>query len=293
MRSFILGTDWWSDCDDAIAVRLLTRAVKTGQIQLLGININACMTYSVASLKGFLKSEGLSHIPVGIDLAATDFAGRALYQKRLAESLCPTVTNADGEDAVRLYRRLLTAAAGKVEILEIGFLQVAAAFLKSGSDDISPKSGLELVREKVAKFWVMAGKWTADGEREHNFCNNARSRTAGKEFCELCPVPVTFLGFEVGYGVITGEALAANDVLRQILVDHGSVAGRHSWDPMLVQLALIGDESAAGYQTVTGTARVDAESGANYFTRHTDGRHRFVIKAFENSHYAKQINASL
>jgi hypothetical protein len=112
VRSFILGTDWWSDCDDAIAVRLLTRAVKNGQIQLLGININACMTYSVASLKGFLKSEGLSDIPVGIDPAATDFTGRALYQKRLAESLCPTVTNADGEDAVRLYRRLLTAAVG-------------------------------------------------------------------------------------------------------------------------------------------------------------------------------------
>ena len=29
MKNFILGTDWWTDCDDAVALRLLTRAVKS------------------------------------------------------------------------------------------------------------------------------------------------------------------------------------------------------------------------------------------------------------------------
>ena len=40
MRRFILGTDWWTDCDDAVALRLLTSFVKRGDAQLLGVAIN-------------------------------------------------------------------------------------------------------------------------------------------------------------------------------------------------------------------------------------------------------------
>jgi hypothetical protein len=290
MRSIILGTDWWSDCDDAVALRVIARCAKAGKVKLLGVGINACMEHSVASLKAFLNCEGLPSVPIGIDRSATDFVGKAVYQRRLAKQFAPSLSNDDGEDAVRLYRRLLAASTEKVEILEIGFLQVVAALLQSGPDDISPKSGLALVREKVAKFWVMAGKWDNDGEKEHNFCNNARSRAAGAAFCTLCPVPVTFLGFEIGYGVITGNDLAENDVLHQVMSDHGSAKGRHSWDPMLALLALIGDEREAGYDTVKGTARVDADTGANHFTPHADGKHSYVIRQHDAAFYAEKIN---
>ena len=290
MRKFILGTDWWTDCDDAVALRLISRAVKNQSIQLLGIGINACMEYSVASLKGFLKAEGIEDIPIGIDLAAVDFDGNPPYQKRLAETFCSDVCNLDAEDAVRLYRRLLAAEKGKLEIIEIGYPQVLANLLKSGADDISEKSGLELVSEKVSKFWMMAGKWDADGEKENNFCSNMRSRIAGKEFCEICPVPVTFLGWEVGYEVITGGKLTENDHLYKVLCDHGSQGGRHSWDPMLVLMALVGDEASAGYRTVRGKAAVDDQTGANYFVTSGNGKHTFVVKKYENSYYEEQIN---
>jgi len=289
MRRFILGTDWWTDCDDAVAVRLLARAVKAEEIQVLGIGINACMEYSVASLKAFLSTEGIDGIPIGIDLDATDFGGNPPYQKRLAE-LMPNVTNADAEDAVRLYRRILAEASEPIEIIEIGYLQVISSVLQSMGDDISPKNGAELFLEKVSKVWVMAGKWDADGETENNFCRNTRSRAAGKEFCELCPVPVTFLGWEIGYGVITGNHLDHTDCLYTAMSDHGSPNGRHSWDPMLVLLSLIGDEEKAGYETVAGTASVDPQTGKNYFVRNDSGKHRFVIKKHEDRFYEEQIN---
>ena len=286
----ILGTDWWTDCDDAVALRLVANAIKNEIVQLLGIGINACMEYSVASLKGFLKAEGVENIPIGIDLEAIDFGGKPPYQKRLAETMCPSVGNDEAEDAVRLYRRLLASEKEGVEIIEIGYPQVLSNLMNSGPDDISEKTGLELVSEKVSKFWVMAGKWDGDGEKENNFCRNARSRMAGKAFCELCPVPVTFLGWEVGYGVITGGTLKKDDHLHYALSDHGSPNGRYSWDPMLVLMALIGDEATAGYATVRGTARVDAQTGANYFERDAGGRHQFVIKNQENRYYEEQIN---
>ena len=292
MRSFILGTDWWTDCDDAVALRLIARAAKAKEIHLLGIGINACMEYSVASLKAFLLAEGLDGIPVGIDLDATDFGGNLPHQKRLDEHM-PNVTNADAEDAVRLYRRILAQTSEPIEIMEIGYLQVISAVLQSKGDDISEKSGLELFKEKVKKVWVMAGKWDADGEKENNFCRNIRSRMAGREFCELCPVPVTFLGWEVGYGVITGNHLDHNDHLYTVLSDHGSENGRHSWDPMLVLMGLIGDEEKAGYDTVTGTASLDHETGENYFLRKESGKHKIVIKKHEDHFYEEQINRLL
>ena len=291
MRSFILGTDFFSDCDDAVALRVLTRAVKAKKAELLGIGINACTEHSAASVLGFLAADGLFGIPVGIDRGAVGYEGedKCTYQKRLARDFAPEVTNADAEDAVALYRRLLARATEKVEIIEIGFLGILSELLKSVPDGISKKSGAALVREKVSKIWVMGGKWDENGGREHNFALNASTRSAAADFTELCPVPVTFLGFEVGIGVITGRNLNTGDHLYRVMKDWGAEDGRHSWDPMLVLLALTGDEREAGYAVKTGTARVDRESGESFFQENPHGMHKFVVKLHENVCYEEKI----
>lgn len=291
MRRFLLGTDWWTDCDDAVALRLLARAHKRGEIALVGVGINACMPLSAASVDAFLRAEGLPDMLLGLDRDATDFTGRPPFQAHLAASFSDLRQNADVESAVRLYRRLLAEAAEPLEIIEIGFLQVVAAVLQSEGDDISPQNGVELFRQKVKKMWVMAGKWDEQGGLEHNFCNNARACRGAAAFCQLCPVPVTFLGYEVGEPVISGGGLADGDTLLGVLTDHGSPNGRNSWDPMTALLAVIGDEQAAGYRVVRGTASVDAQTGANFFAADDGGPHAYVIKERPDSFYADAINA--
>ena len=291
MRNIILGTDWWTDCDDAVAVRVLARAAKAGKIKLLGVGLNACMEDSAASMDAFLCGEDVRDIPIGLDREATDFGGIPTFQKNLAPRAEKYHSNTDTEDAVRLYRRLLSEAEEPVEIIEIGFMQVIAAVLQSGPDDISEKCGIDLFREKVKKVWAMAGKWDKDGETEHNFCNNIRARVGGEAFCRLCPVPVTFLGFEVGYGVISGSKLSGGDNLYGVMCDHGSPNGRHSWDPMTALMAIIGDEKEAGYDIVCGTARVDAGTGQNHFEENTDGLHCYVVKKYPDQWYADAIDA--
>ena len=56
---------------------------------------------------------------------------------------------------------------------------------------------------------------------------------------------------------------------------------------------MIGNEERAGYDTVSGSASVDPETGANYFKKHPCGTHKFVVKKQENAFYAAQINKLL
>ena len=139
----------------------------------------------------------------------------------------------------------------------------------------------------------MAGKWDEIGGLEYNFSLNALDRRSGADLCDHWPTPITFLGWETGHSVISGNDLPDNDLLKQVMADHGSAAGRSSWDPMLALLAVIGDPSAAGYRCVYGQARVDAENGRNYFTEDISGTHRYVVKQREDLYYAGAINARL
>ncbi len=290
MRKFIIGTDWWTDCDDALAMRILARSHKNNEIKIEGIGINACMEYSVASLEGFLNTEGVYDIPLGIDSKATDYGGNPPYQKRLSAFAQKYKSNDDIIDAVKLYRKILNYCDDKIEIIEIGYLQVIADVLQSQPDDISEKTGLELVAEKVKKIWVMAGKWDEENGKENNFARNSRSRNAANIFCNICPVPITFLGWEVGHSVISGGELEKDDILYQVLLDHKKPDGRSSWDPMLVFLAIIGDEEKAAYKTVCGKASVNAENGLNNFIKIPDGNHKYVIKAKNDDYYKNMIN---
>ena len=292
-RKFILGSDWWTDCDDAVAIRLLCAAHRKKRIELLGIVLDACMEFSVPSLDAFLQTMDL-HLPVALDRSATDFGGRPPYQKNLAALPVkqPLRTNGEAEDPVRLYRRLL-AAEDRIELIEIGYPQVLAALLKSPPDDISPLPGAELVRAKVPCLWIMAGKWDADGERENNFCRNRRASENAAYLCSHWPGEMIFLGWEAGYSVITGGHLPPDDPLKQVLIDHGSPNGRSSWDPMLVRLAVCGDCGEAGYELIRGTAEVDPEDGSNRFRQHPDGRHGFVRKRYPDSWYEEQIDREI
>ena len=286
MRNFILGTDFGEDSDDCVAIRILARAHKKGQINLLGIGINTLTEYSAPALYTFLKKEG-TMCEIGIDKCNTQELRKVSYQIRLAKET--DKTNDDFYDAVRLYRKLIAESDGPVEILEIGFLQVIYGALMSEPDDISPKTGMELFREKVSHVWIMGGRWTHQGGREYNLSEFPFARVGSHGFVKACPCEITFLGWEIGSNLITGDNLQRDDFLHIALDDHGSGDGRESWDPMLIVLALHGDVKKAGYKSVRGNATVD-ENGLNYFEEKADGPHEYVIKLYDDSYYKNEIN---
>ena len=292
-RPIILGTDWHSDCDDALAVRILAWAHKQGIIKILGISVDSAFELSMASIKGFLEYEGLTDVPLGLDHNAYDYGGHAKYQCRLAELASHSYKNSEFESAARMYRRLLAEANEKADIIEIGFSQVLAEVLTSKADDISPLSGAELFEQKVGKLWIMGGSWDDFTVREFNFSKTPKASRAISTVLEKSPVPVTMLGLEVGKGVLSGEILkdkAPCDVLYKALCDFGAERGRHSWDPMLVYLACVGDEELAGYELVRGRASVDAESGYNSFAKDENGKHGYVVKRYTDAEYVECLD---
>ncbi len=292
--NIVHGTDWWTDCDDIVALRLLTRAHKLGIINLKCVCIDAVMEYSAASVSAFLTGDGLSEIPIGVDFNSKGKGERCRYQRVLAQYPHPVKRNEDCENAVRLYRRVLTECEGRTFITEIGFPQIVSDLLKSQPDDLSPLNGTELVAEKVEKIFMMAGKWDVPNGEEYNLCNREQGRCAGHYICENSPVPVTFLGYEVGDTVISGGGLTdKNDLLCVGMNANGRPDGRSSWDPMLVLLAIIGDAAEAGYKLVRGKASVDPETGRNSFAVNDCGSHAYVVKALADKEYEMAINGNI
>ena len=276
MRTIILGTDWWTDCDDIAAVRIACRAHRKGFWNFAGAVIDACMPYSAASLNAFLMAEGRGEIPVALDRAGTDFTGHlSAYQKNLAERWPHRIASNDGaEEPLPMLKRLLGEAEdGTVELIEIGFPQVWAALIRD-------PEGMALVERRVRKMWMMAGRFDEGGVGvEHNIANNARSREAAAYLFAHFPKPITFLGWEIGHDVISGgDPENGDDPLVQAFRDHGSPRGRSSWDPMTILLALADDPERAGYSLRRGRVSVDPATGENRMTPDPDGPHVYVVR---------------
>lgn len=295
-RPVIWDTDWWTDVDDVVAGRILLWAEQAGMVDIVCVGMSACMSYSVSSLDAFFWAEGRRGMTIGIDSAATDFGGTPPYQANMANNPNDYQSNSNAEDVIRMYRRALANSTDQIDFIATGYPQTLANLLKSPADDISSLTGLQLFSQKVRKVWMMAGKYPSGSE--NNFNRNTRAIQGGSYFVANCPVPITFLGWEVGSTVITGGNLSSifstsDDVLTKALSDYGLPSGRSSWDPMTVLMACYGDETMAGYLTVKGTNSVDATTGTNTFTLNNNGNHAYVVKLQTDTWYKNIINSIL
>ncbi len=290
-RPVILGTDWWTDCDDVVALRLLARKHKEGAVRLLGVAVNAVFEQSAPSISALLYEEGLTDIPIGLDAETRIYTNDSsrMYQAAMAEKP-HHMENSDCEEAISLYRRLLASSDEKVDMIEIGFTQLVLGLLDSKPDEISPLTGAELVKEKVGRLYMMGGRWDRQGGKEYNFSGTARTRESTPRVVAEWPTEIVFLGFEVGASVLSGGKLPPEDMVARALADHGDPHGRSSWDPMTALLAVIGDTEKAGYDTVRGKAAVN-ELGENFFEADESGKHVYVVKKQADEWYADAIDA--
>lgn len=314
-RPVILDTDWYTDVDDVMAVRVLMNLQRKGIFRILGLGINARFPMSGRSLDAYLRDYGVD-VPVGIiPRWEGDESGHngPSYQRFLAELPSKYSSEDDLEPAWKLYRRLLASSTERVDMIGIGFEGNFAALLESAPDEISPLTGCELISQKVGRLWLMAGRWPQGQEYNLAGCEGAFKPIPEAAACVVnhWPTPITFLGFEVGYTVLAGGKLPQGDILRKAMDVFAATPGyglfgakpeskaegcqkcaHSSWDPLTVILAGLGVEEA-GYKSVRGRATVNPDTGENTFREDANGPHEYVVKIHPDSYYGDMVDCWL
>lgn len=299
-KPVIIDTDWWTDVDDAVAMRHAVYMENQGLINILGFCINTNLLKGPGSLDAMLIADGRAVNDISVPLTSHVPDGTPNYQNGLFELPHNAGEPSEQEDAVSMYRRLLAGSTGKVDIISIGYLNNLSELLDSEADVHSPLSGADLVTAKVDTLWVMGGSWPTG--TENNFDRTAQAIAGANNVCANWPTRIVFSGFEIGVDIITGGNLAAalpDDHLTQALADHGSSAGRMSWDPMKLYFAALGIDDFtvqprhAGYKLVQGTGSVDGGTGANSWVNSPSGPHYYTTRTINIRQYQADLNDCL
>ena len=253
----ILDTDIGSSTDDLIALEMLYRYEEEQRCKLLGIVVDR-QGEEYAALADVMNTYfGRGSIPIGVERNGTkdpkvfiDY--RNLYKHKTDEGELMFKRSVSDYSALpngwQLYRKLLTAQPDhSVSICSTGLICSLAQLLASEPDDISPLSGVELVRSKVKCLYLMAGIFTSSDEPEYNFLQDP---TRAQLFYELWPrdVDVVYSPMEVGNEIEYKPETVISDInwtdihpIKQVYMKYDCNTGQKMWDPLTVINAVEGD----------------------------------------------------
>ena len=207
----IFDTDMGNDVDDALALAILHSLTSRGECELIGVTLTNANAAAAPYVRMINRFYGRGSLPVGsalLHLKEGDLDGYLSAALQAAPAnYRESGTQAAAEPAVTLLRRLLAASPEKVTIVQVGFSTNLAALLESRGDAISPKNGMELVREKVKLLSAMAGNFV-EPKPEYNVKLDVE---AARSVFDRWPSPIVFSGFEIGRDLLYPAASIERD----------------------------------------------------------------------------------
>ena len=300
-KPVIFDTDFWTDTDDLSAIRILLWAEQEGMCDIVGVIVDAVNSKSAKAIGRYLDYEGRGDLPVALEKSANDFDGTPCYFDTMINNwnygLYNSNDDAEDENSGEYYIKLLNNVPDgeKCNIICVGYMTALAGLMNKAEAE---ESVMDLVKNKVDKIYIMAGKYPNGSE--NNITRTARSRQAGYDAITKIPesIDVIFLGYEAGVSVKsgnkTGSEIGEFDLLYKAMVAHGNGTNANSsWDPMTTLLAVYDDADAAGYKLVRGTNTVNPTNGANTFTENETGHHYYVTKKYPDGWYVHAIDSIL
>ena len=285
----ILDTDIGSSTDDLFTMVMAYDYHKKGRCKLLGVVVDregedyaACADvmntyYGFGDLPIALERNGVKNPPVFTDYRNL---GRMVGDdgKPVYETLVRGYS--DLPDGWELYRELLAEQPDhSVSICSLGFCTSLAQLLESKGDDLSPLTGVELVRQKVKCLYIMGGIFTSSEEPDYNFLMGGNS---AQSLFSLWPkdVDVVFSPMEVGNeieylkeAVLADLEQAENHPVKYVYEELYNVnGGQKMWDPLVLIQAVEGDGEFAlsprGFVTLTPEAATIFKEDANGNSRY-------------------------
>jgi hypothetical protein len=265
-KNLIIDTDMSGDVDDCGMLAIAHQLTNNGEATILAAMVNDGDPWTPACLDAINTYYGRPNIPIGVgkNLPVTTTSP---YAEAVAKSFPNRVIKHPNlPDAVSLYRQILAAQPDhSVVIVSVGFLTNIGNLLKSGPDQYSPLTGVELVNQKVSYGAIMGGIYPqssvpAYNFAEYNFTNDAPSTL---EVVNNFPRPLVFDGFEIGVNILTGSGLydpQKNPVALAYQLYVGAGNNRNSWDPSAVFTAVRGLAGVWKAQTGGSLTITDAKA---------------------------------
>ncbi len=303
MKKIILDTDLGADCDDAGALALLHTCANAGKCELTALTLgtaNPWAAHCAKVINAYYRREipiaQTDVLPPGEDTAYFPHS----YAKHIAERF-PLPAPVQTELPVPLMRRTLAGCGkGEVVLVVIGGCNNLAALLLSPPDEISPLTGEQLVREKVAGVSLMGCFFpTAEvpevwqgGKKMEAEWNILQDIPSAQTVFTRCPVPIAITQYTVGNAIHTGGVLIEqqreNPVAECYFVH--SNGNRASWDPVTAYFAVFGQDGyfSAGER---GAVTID-QRGVSTFRPCKEGRH-FVLECKNPAAAEKRIDEVL
>lgn len=203
-RTVLLDTDIGPDCDDVGALAVLIYYAKQYGFPIGGICNCTSNKAGNGVIDAICRRCGIDTPPLG-QWHGEDFMDspeHCKYNVAVAEAHSEAYRNGTlaVDDEVTYYRKRLAAAKdGEVMVISIGMFNNLASLLDSPADDISPLTGMELVKAKVYALVSMAA--ILPQGRECNVVSDYKS--CEKVFNEW-PTSIYLSDFHIGVNVKTG-----------------------------------------------------------------------------------------
>lgn len=308
-RNVIFETDMGNDVDDALAIDMLYKYHRRGQIRLMAVMLNKEGEFPPRYIDLLNTWYGCRNIPIGLSERSgksivaganytqtvcemTDQRGKPLYRRSIKDygKLLP---------AVSLYRKLLSQAAdASVTIVSVGFSTNLALLLESGPDELSPLTGRELVERKVKRLVAMAGHMENPNYAEYNVKNDVPA--CQKVFREW-PTPIIVSPFELGLQICYPARSILEDFAwtrHHPVVDAykaylPKLEDRPTWDLTAVLFAV----EPGQYFNISTAGRIDVTpEGYTHFTPDPQGRHFYLYVTPQQakailSHFVRMVTS--
>lgn len=231
ISSIIIDTDFASDADDILAIRLALCYQDMGIINVQGISLSTTYSRSPLAIHALCKYDGHGSIPVAMDTSGNGVQVHTNYVDQMYEW---SKDRDDYEQPVQMYRRLLASSPTKVNIITLGFLQNIQNLINSQPDAYSPLTGAELMAQKVNKLYIVGG--SDDGRPSFNFYwTGEKVINAARFVTNNSPVPIVYLSSDLTGDTFCGqfyqnEDKKNEDIVTKALKSNNQAGGVVAWD---------------------------------------------------------------
>lgn len=283
----IFDTDMLTDCDDAGAMAVLHALADAGECEILATVLSVPDPNSAATADAINRYRGRGDLPLGI-VKRGGVREKSRFVAEIAKEFPHRLQ--DGKpvpDSVEVYRQVLEQQPDRsVTLITVGYLTNLRHLLELQAEK-GRRSGVELIRSKVARWVCMGGNFIGSPPKDDlklgnvNFQRDAESALA---VVRQWPGEMVFAGREVcsvPSGLAIGEGLAStpedNPVRRAY--EHyfgGKLKNRHVADLATVLYAVRG---GADCWDLSPPGCMDLHSDMTFdWLPQPEGRQRYLLK---------------